>query len=80
MDEKLDWKLSSGKYNALLTAHRGKVVFTLRFIPPTTIRGAYWKLMISDSGELMKTKQPEYQDPWQAMTEAEEYQEWKRQL
>lgn len=80
MDEKLNWQIASGNHNSLITAHRGKVVFTLRFIPATMSRGAYWKLMVSDSGELMKTKQPEYSDPWQAMAEAEEYQEWKRSL
>lgn len=78
--EKLKWRrVETDKYWAE-TAHRGKCDFMLRYTPPTLSRGAYWKLIICDSGEYMKTQKPEYINPLEAAQEAEEYQEWKREI
>ena len=79
--EKLEWKyVEPGKYGSVLIAHRGKVAFVIRQVLPNTYRGGYFKLIISDSGELMKAPKNEYIDIHEATADAEAYKESKREL
>lgn len=78
---KLHWEyMEPGKYGSVLTAHRGKVVFVIREVLPNTYRSGYFKLIISDSGELMKSPKTEYISIHEATADAEAYKEWKREL